>query len=350
MKESRSIKGQPRLCFVGSLVGRNPGHVTTQGEILSDLFKAAGYPVLSVSAHPRRIARLADTVETIVEKREQIDILVIDIYGGRSFVVEDIASWLGRRLGKRVVMMLHGGAMPEFMARHPRWSRRVLSRADALVVPSAFLSKAVAAHGFVARVIPNVIDLAAYPYRHRKEVRPRLFWMRQFHPIWNPHMAVRMLARLHATEPEATLVMAGPDRGYQNEVKRAAKEMGVEGRIRFAGFLDMQGKMREGEAADIFLNTNRIDNMPVAVVEACAMGLPVVASKVGGIPDLLIHGETGLLVPDDDDEAMAEAVSRLLHEPGLASRLSANGRQLAQRSSWEQVRPQWEAIFTELMA
>ena len=89
--------------------------------------------------------------------------------------------------------------------------------------------------------------------------------------------------------------------------------------------------------------------MPVAVLEACAMGLPVVSTNVGGLPDLLAHGETALLVPDDNDEAMAAAISSLLGGVGLAARLSANGRQLAERSSWEQVRPQWERIFGDLL-
>jgi len=108
--------------------------------------------------------------------------------------------------------------------------------------------------------------------------------------------------------------------------------------------------VREGHAADIFINTNRIDNMPVAVVEACAMGLPVVATAVGGVPDLLKDGETGLLVPDDDDKMMAEAIKRLLDDAELAGRLSANGRLLAERSSWEQVRPRWEELFADLTA
>lgn len=332
------------------MLGRNPGYVTAQGEVLSDHFKNAGYSVISVSSHTSRPLRLADIVSTILRRRNEIDILIIDVYGGLSFIIEDVASWLGRRLGKRVVMILHGGAMPVFMKRHPRWARRVLRRAHQLVSPSNFLAQAVTSSGFRARVIPNVIDLSAYPYRQRQDICPRLFWMRQFHPIWNPMMAIRVLARLRRTAaPEATLVMAGPDKGQEAEVRRAAEELGLSGAVSFSGFLDMPGKVREGDRADIFLNTNHIDNMPVAVVEACAMGLPVVAANVGGIPDLLTDGETALLVSDDDDEAMAKAVERLLGDPGLAERLSANGRKLAARCSWEQVRPQWERVFTEVM-
>lgn len=107
----------------------------------------------------------------------------------------------------------------------------------------------------------------------------------------------------------------------------------------------MEGKILEGNQADIFINTNHIDNTPVAILEACAMGIPVVSTNVGGIPDLLHNGETGLLVPDGDVELMSRAIQRLLKDPELVSKLSRNGRELAMNSSWERVRPQWEKVF-----
>ena len=244
-------------------------------------------------------------------------------------------------------MWLHGGDMPRFMARYPRWTERVLGRADMLVSPSGYLARAVAQHGFHAQVIPNIIDLSDYPYRPRRVLHPRLFWMRSFNSIYNPEMAVRVLARVRTTIPEATLVMAGQTDAHEKEVRRLAEEMGLNGAIQFPGFLDQKKKIQEAERADIYLNTNHIDNTPVTVIEACALGLPVVSTAVGGVPDLLTNGETGLLVPDGDDEAMANAVKRLLGDPDLAARLSANGRHLAERSSWDLVRPQWEKIIKE---
>jgi glycosyltransferase involved in cell wall biosynthesis len=88
--------------------------------------------------------------------------------------------------------------------------------------------------------------------------------------------------------------------------------------------------------------------MPVALVEACAMGLPVVTTNVGGISDLIRNGETGLLVPDDDKEAAVAAINRLLMEPALAAHMSANGYRLAQDSSWQNVVVQWEQVFSEM--
>ena len=75
------------------------------------------------------------------------------------------------------------------------------------------------------------------------------------------------------------------------------------------------------------------------------MGLPVISTSVGGVPDLLTDGETGLLVGDNDVDGMEQAIFRLLHDPELAGRISAGGHQLAQRSAWERVRPEWERVF-----
>ncbi len=339
----------PRLCFVGPMVGVNPGHVTTQGEIISGLFKQLGYPVTRASFHPNRYLRLIDIVTTVVKKRREIDILIVHTFGGPSFVIEDIASRLGRLFGHRVIMFLHGGAFPQFMANFPRWTRRVLDRAHTIVAPSDYLARAIELYGFQARIIPNIINISAYPYRSRSQLQPRLFWMRSFHDVWNPLMAVRVLARIREKFPEATLVMAGQDKGLQAEARKLAHELGVGEAVRFPGYLTLAGKIEEFSGADIFINTNRIDNMPVALIEACATGLPVVTTNVGGIPYLFADGETALFVRDDDDQQMADAIHTLLENPSLAAKLSAEGRLLAERSSWRQLRPKWEDMFQEVL-
>jgi glycosyltransferase involved in cell wall biosynthesis len=341
---------QRRVCFVGLMVGRHPGHLTSQGLIVADRLAGSGrYAVTTTSSVRNRCMRLVDVAVTLVRGRRRIDIVCIEVYGGLSFVLEDMASALGRLFGHRIVFVAHGGALPSFVARFPRWSRRVLRRADALVTPSAYLQRALRDVTCDARVISNVIDLEAYPFRPRRRLRPRLFWMRSFHPLWNPEMAVRVLARVRAAAPDATLIMAGPDKGCEARVRRLAEQLGVADATAFVGFLDHEGKTRCGMEADIFINTNRIDNMPVAIVEASAMGLPVVSTRVGGIPDLLAHGDTALLVPDDDDAAMAEAVLELLGNEALASRLSEHGRRLAERCAWDRVQHEWDRLFEELV-
>ncbi|MEZ4517534.1 MAG: glycosyltransferase family 4 protein [Chloroflexota bacterium] len=343
----------PRLALVGPMLGRNPGWVVTQGEILGDLLARDGYDVRLTSEHVGRVRRVTDILTSLVAWRNQVDVVVHMVFSGSAFRITDAASALCQRLGLPQIFVLRGGALPEFTDRNPDFVRRVLERADALVSPSGFLAhyyEEESGFNLPVRVIPNILDIDNYPFRERITVVPRLLWMRTFHDVYHPELAVETLQELQRTHPEATLTMAGQDKGLLAPVQALARDLGLEDIVRFAGFLDRDGKTREFSAHDIYLNTNRVDNMPVSILESAAYGVPVVATEVGGIPYLLQDGETALLTPDSDAPAMADAIRRLLDEDGLARRLSVNGRRLAESCAWPVVKLQWAALFSELLA
>lgn len=339
-----------RIGIVGNLLGRNAGYVTTQGYIVATLFEKDGYEVISASSKVGRLHRFLDVVWTVLRNHRKVDVWLLEVYSGLGFVIADTASLLGRHFRVPAIMVFHGGNLPEFGKRYPRWFKRVLRRAAALVAPSSFLAVALQQDEFVVRIIPNVIDLGRYAFRLRQKISPKLFWMRSFHPIYNPQMALDAFAAVKRDVPEATLVMAGVDKGLEDAIKSSAIRMGLHDAVRFPGFLDEDAKIREFSEADIYLNTNRIDNMPVSVVEACAMGLPVVATEVGGLSHLIDHGKNGLLVPDNDPNKMAAAIMTLLRDPDLTERLSGNGRLLAEKSSWTSVRKSWEVLFDQILS
>ena len=334
-----------RLCIVGNLVGRNSGFVTTQGQIVADLFSRDGYEVISVSSKKNRVLRLTEIVWTIFRNRRNIDVLVVEVYSGLAIVVADAAGRVARLFGVRSIFVLHGGNLPDFTKRHINWVKRILNRADLLAAPSRFLEHEMSAYGFDVTVIPNVIDLDKYSYREREHISPKLFWMRSFHSLYNPEMALDVFSEIRSEYPTATMVMAGVDKGLEDEIKCKARARGFGDSIRFPGFLDHEQKIREFSAADVYLNTNRVDNMPISVVEAWAMGVPVVATNVGGLSHLIESGETGLLVGDGDVEGMASAIRSLLKDPEMTKRLSVRGRSQAELSSWSSVRKKWEHAF-----
>jgi glycosyltransferase involved in cell wall biosynthesis len=337
----------PRLCFVGPMLGANPGWVVSQGEILKDLLACEGYPVRLTSAVPNRALRLVDTVKSLLAWRQQIDLVVLMVFSGPAFVMADIASLVTRWIGKPLVLWLHGGNLPEFSDMHPRWVSRILRRGNLIVSPSEYLAHHFRGYEFPVRVIPNVLKIEHYPFRYRSTVQPRLLWMRTFEDIYNPMMAVRVLGLVKQEFPQASLTMAGQDRGLLEPTRQFAGECGLSESVRFVGFLDMAGKQQEFLAHDIYLHTNQVDNMPVSVVEAAAFGLPIVATKVGGIPFLLKHEATALLVADGNAQDMAKAVTRLVTEPDLAVRLSEQGRTMAESCAWPMVKREWENLFSK---
>lgn len=341
-----------RLCFVGPILGRNPGWVVSQGEVLGELLVTEGHTVRLTSHFPGRIRRMADTLASLLVWRGEIDLVIHLVFHGPGFVITDAASMLCRVLGLPQIFVLHGGGLPAFAAGHRRWVRGVLKRGALVIAPSGYQARAfdhLMEPAAAVHVIPNVLDIERYPYRQRAAVEPNLLWMRTFHWNYHPEMALDVLADLRSTHPAATLTMAGQEKGLGAAIRELASRRGLAGAVRFPGFLGPEDKVREFAAHDIYLNTNRVDNMPVSVLEAGAFGLPVVATAVGGIPYLLRDGETGLLVPDGDATAMSAAVCRLLDEPGLAGRLSANGRRLAESCAWEPVKAQWQTLFTEVL-
>lgn len=337
-----------RLCFVGNMLGRHKGFVTTQGLIAADLFAAEGFDVICVSSKINRAARFGDITSTLWREQKNIDVVVLEIYSGKSFLIADTVSRLCKAFKLPLVMVLHGGNLPEFAAKYPYWIENVLRRADFLVAPSKFLASKIGGNSFEILVIPNILNLEIYPFREREKIKPRLIWMRSFHAAYNPEMAIKVLAALRETVPEATLTMAGKDKGLESKLVEMTGKMGLSDAIKFVGFLDEKRKMQEFSKADIYINTNRIDNMPVSILEACAMGLPVVATDVGGLPYLISDGENGLLVSENDVDAMVKAVKKLIDDSLLTNKISRNGRCLAERSSWKAVCPQWEKLFLQL--
>ena len=344
MKHSR-----PRILFVGPMLGRHPWWGPNPSEELATRLEERGYPCSLVSTKLSKFQRLADILATIWKMRKQIDLLCLQVYSGPSFVVEDSASWLAHRLGLPVIMFLHGGNMPAFIKRFPGWTRRVLKRAQVIVTPSAYLAQAIGPLGFQARLIPNAIDICDYPFVHRSYPRPNLLWMRTFHEIYNPLLAVDSFKQVRQVYPQARLTMAGQDKGLLGSVKDRAQKLGLGESVRFAGFLDTRSKQCEFARHDIFLSTNRVDNMPVSVIEAAAFGMLIVATAVGGVSYLVKSGENGLLVKNEDEQAMASAVQRLVSEPALARHISENARMSAEAFDWSVVIPRWESLLMEVM-
>jgi glycosyltransferase involved in cell wall biosynthesis len=341
-------------CRSAFFVGAFP--VPTHGSrgISEDLcarLSSAGWQMRIVSRHPTRIGRVLEMLWTSWRERHRYRVAAVDLYSGPSFFWAKAVCGVLRRVGKPYILMLHGGNLPRFAASRKEMIRSMLASAVAVTTPSRYLMEQMQPYRNDIQVLPNGISIASYPYKLRQPGARRLTWLRAFHEIYNPAMAVQVLALLKREFPDIHLTMIGPDKGDGSlqKTRQEAERLCVIENLTLLGSVrkeDVPEKLADG---DIFLNTARIDNTPVSVLEAMAAGLCVVSTDVGGIPYLVRGEHEGLLVPPDSAETMAEAVRRIIIEPELSRRLSYNARLKAEQLDWSVILPHWEKLLSSVI-
>ena len=319
-------------------------------EDLTAQLESRGWKIITTSNKVARFPRLADIVTTIWKYRGEYSVANVDVYSGAAFIWAEIAVWLLGKINKPIVLTLRGGNLPKFSTRWSNRVKKLLNSAYAVSAPSKYLKESMRYYRKDIRLIPNPLNLSSYKFQLRDNPSPQIVWLRAFHSIYNPTLAPRVLALLHKDFPNARLTMIGPDKGDGSlqMTRRKAEELGVSQWVDFPGGIPKTDVPNWLQKKDIFINTTNVDNTPVSVIEAMASGLCVVSTNVGGLPYLLDDGYDALLVPPDNPEKMADAIRKILTQPDLAARLSANARKKAETFDWSVVLPQWEELFLSL--
>ena len=252
------------------------------------------------------------------------------------------AIMIARLRNTAVIINYRGGNADTFFARAPRHVLQLLAQASLRVTPSAFLQRVFSRYGLTAEVIPNIIDLSRFSPRSPRAFAdaPHLVVTRNLEPIYDIATAVRAFACILPAFPAARLTVAGTGPELAR-LQALVVELGLQENVLFSGRIDNADIPALYAAADCLLNPSTVDNMPISILEAFASGVPVVSSNAGGIPDLVEHGVSGLLVPIGDHEAMAHELLRVLRDPVLAAGLRQSGLVQAERYAWPRVRTQW---------
>lgn len=236
------------------------------------------------------------------------------------------------------IVTLHGGTYFGQRWRR-RWAlRQVIGGSRATVAVSGATRKVIAdivhVPESVLHVIPNGVGFVPgerQPVRSEVELQPGellIAAVGNLYPVKGHRTLVDALALLHAREPGLgwRAVIAG--RGKEEPVLRQLAESGGIGdRVRLLGYRSDVANVFA--AADMLVMPSLSEGLPLALVEAMMAGLPIVASEVGGIPEVVTHERDALLVPPGDPHALATALSRLLRDPELRSRLSTRARERA---------------------
>ena len=166
-----------------------------------------------------------------------------------------------------------------------------------------------------------------------------------FRPVKRVRDVVAIFAEVRKTLP-ATLVLIGdgPDR---DAVEQETDRLGLRHDVRFFGKVDQVAELLRG--SDLFLLPSETESFGLAALEAMACGVPVIASAVGGLPEVVASGESGFLAPPGAVSVMAREAVAILSDPQRHARMRAAAAERAQLFSAERVVPQYEAIYHEAL-
>jgi glycosyltransferase involved in cell wall biosynthesis len=279
-------------------------------------------------------------------KRADVVHLFSASYSG--FLLSTLPAVLASRvLGKPLVLNYHSGAAPDHLERS-RLARTVLRDvAHVNVVPSPFLQEIFERFGIAATVVFNCIDPAPFDYRPRTPLRPHLISTRNFDALYNVGCTLRAFARVQARHHDATLAVIGGG-PQERQLRELAASLQLR-HVTFLGRVAPESMPQHYRAADIYVQTPSIDNMPLSVLEAFASGLPVVSTNVGGVPTILQHGRHGLLAADNDDEGIAARLLDLLANPERARELASAAHDSCRAYEWSRVRDGWLAAYQQAL-
>jgi glycosyltransferase involved in cell wall biosynthesis len=259
------------------------------------------------------------------------------------------AAFVGaaKLMRRPVVLHVHAGPgdIEEFLRRLGRWRLALVSApfrmADRVLSVSASgaetLRRLLVDVGI--EVVPNAPPATA-PGGSRAygEMAPMLYLGGFDDPAKGGEVLLAALPGLRARAPRARLLLAGP----------GAPPRGLPDNARWEGWLDGERKARALASAEVFALPSVSEGMPVALLEAMACGLAIVATRVGGVPELLTDGVDASLVAPDDPAALAAALAALAAEPERRRRLGQAAAERARRLADEDVYERLDRIYTEL--
>ena len=331
------------LLYIGNQLS-GKGFNSTTIETLGLALEGEGFGVFYASSKRNPLLRLLDMVSAVILYRNKVSMVLIDTYSTSAFWYAFVVSQLCNLLRLPYIPILHGGNLPDRLQKNPYLSKLIFGNAYKNVAPSKYLQSIFEDAGYHnLSHIPNTIEINNYDFLERNFNTPKILWVRAFSEIYNPKMAVDVLHAIQKEYPDAELCMVGPDKdGSLVSTKLYAESLDL--KVVFTGRLSKKEWISLSESFNIFINTTHFDNTPVSVIEAMALGLPIVSTNVGGIPFLLEHRKTALLVPDGDVTAMKQAIEMLMGDVSVRI-IADNARKKAESYDWEEVKNQWIGLL-----
>jgi len=294
---------------------------------------------------------------------EGADVVHLHGYG---FITNDRVARKIRGSTPMIYSLHHGVAQPAPTAgaRVKRafydrmYGRKTLRRVQAIVPASDSDRRWLEAHGFPSdriHVLPTGLDPEAFHPGSPERARERfhldryVVFLGRLHREKSPEHLLRAVAAL-GTDWTGSVVFVGPDAGERLALERLAGELRLRNRVVFAGEVDEATKRDLLAGAECLVLPSFYEAQGIAIAEAWAQGRPVVASEVGGVPDLVNNSQDGLLYPYGDIPALTTALREMLMDRPYASRMGTAGLRKAHLSfTWDRIAQRFEELYQSVV-
>jgi N-acetyl-alpha-D-glucosaminyl L-malate synthase BshA len=330
-----------------------PRLVATTAPVQMHVSQGMPYPLFHSTPHDLAIA----SAVLDVHRANGLDILHAHYalpHAVSAFLARSAALTDPGRAAPRVVTTLHGtditivGSDPSYAPL----TQFVIAASDAATAVSHSLRDATMSTfcsatgaGCEIEVIPNFVDTQRFKPSARVRGAngvPHAVHVSNFRPVKRvPALIEAFALALRGRRARLTLVGDGPEQGA---ARTRARELGIESSVSFLGERDALPALLD--RADVFLLASSEESFGLSALEAMACGTPVVATRVGGVPEVVDHGRTGLLAPAGDNAALGAALAELLFDPERAQSMGLEARRVAeQRFECSHVVGLYEALY-----
>jgi glycogen(starch) synthase len=286
---------------------------------------------------------------------------VVHVHLGEDLAILPLAALAARARRLPLVLTVHcspthtlavGDARSALLRTLGGWiERRGERRADATLVYTERLAGLIARDaGAGVRIVRRGVDRELFAGARAEPFPelvggPRVVFVGRLVRPKGPHTLVQAAARLQTPGVRVLLVGDGPER---SAIERTVRRLGMADRVHVTGFIGHEQVPAVLRSADLLVLPSTYEELGTVLVEAQQVGLPVVASRVGGIPEVIDHGVNGLLVAPGDPAALADAIDAVLGDPELAARLGAAAARRAPLYDLERVEREVHALYERL--
>lgn len=288
---------------------------------------------------------------------KRVDLVHIHFSSRASTWRKSLLATLTRIAGKPYILHAHGGEFRDFYSRQPRllrwWITQMLRGSRRLVTLSEGWRQYYQ-HTFrlplkQIAVLLNPVSLPPeLPHRNHRSTVTLLYLGRMGHLKG----AMRAVQAVHAlpewVRARVQMVLAGD--GDVDSVRRAVDVLGLERQVTVMDWVTAEQRSALLASADVFVLPSLNEGLPMSVLEAMSWGLPVIASPVGGIPEIVKDGSNGLLVPPTDISAIAEAIRRLVEDRSLRLQMGKNARTSVEGLDisfyWQNLRSVYQSVLS----